>query len=145
VGFLFAGIGVLMVIYQGGLVRVVAKRFPERAALITGLILMGIALPLMPLAPWMWPFLLLFIPLSWGSGMGNTAGSALASRLTPPEDQGSLFGVLNAMTGMGRIIGPAVGTFVFARWGGQATYTVAGGSLLLALGIALTLSRKAPQ
>lgn len=142
VGFLFAGIGVLLVIYQGGLVRVVAKRIPERVALITGLVLMGLALPLMPKAPWMWPFVLLLIPLSWGSGMGNTAGTALASRLTPPEDQGGLFGVLNAMTGLGRIIGPAVGTFVLARWGGQATYTVAGLTLGLALMLALTLSRR---
>lgn len=142
VGFLFAGIGVLLVIYQGGLVRVVAKRIPERAALIGGLVLMGVALPFMPKAPWMWPFLLLLIPLSWGSGMGNTAGTALASQLTPPEDQGSLFGVLNAMTGMGRIIGPAVGTFLLARWGGQTTYTVAGLTLGVAFLIALTINPK---
>ncbi len=142
VGFLFAGIGVLLVIYQGGLVRVVAKRIPERVALIAGLVLMGAALPFMPKAAWMWPFLLLLIPLSWGSGMGNTAGTALASQLTPPEDQGSLFGVLNAMTGMGRIIGPAVGTFILARWGGQATYTVASLTLGVALAIALTISPK---
>jgi predicted MFS family arabinose efflux permease len=145
VGYLFAGIGVLLVIYQGGLVRVVAKRIPERVALITGLVLMGLALPMMPMMSGVqrfWPFLLLLIPLSWGSGMGNTAGTALASRLTPPEDQGGLFGVLNAMTGMGRIIGPAVGTFTFARWGGQATYTVAGLTLGLALMLALNLSRR---
>jgi DHA1 family tetracycline resistance protein-like MFS transporter len=146
VGFLFAGIGVLLVIYQGGLVRVVAKRIPERVALISGLVLMAVALPLLPKAAWMWPFLLLLIPLSWGSGMGNTAGSALASQLTPPEEQGALFGVLNAMTGMGRIIGPAVGTFTFARWGGQASYNVAGLTLglalVLALLLALTLARK---
>jgi MFS family permease len=104
---------------------------------------MAVALPLMPKAPWMWPFLLLLIPLSWGSGMGNTAGSALASQLTPPEEQGGLFGVLNATTGMGRIVGPAVGTFTFARWGGQATYTVAALTLGLALVLALTLPRKA--
>jgi multidrug resistance protein len=142
VGYLFAGIGVLLVIYQGGLVRVVAKRIPERVALIAGLVLMALSLPLMPRAAWMWPFLLLLIPLSWGSGMGNTAGTALASQLTPPEDQGSLFGVINAMTGVGRIIGPAVGTFIFARWGGQSTYTVAGLTLGLALVLALTISPK---
>ncbi len=106
--------------------------------------MMGLALPLMPLAPWMWPFVLLFVPLSWGSGMGNTAGTALASRLTPPEDQGSLFGVLNAMTGVGRILGPAVGTFTFARWGAGTTYTVAGLTLALALALALTLRTDPP-
>jgi multidrug resistance protein len=142
VGFLFAGIGVLLVIYQGGLVRVVAKRVPERMALIMGLVLMGLALPFLPKAAWMWPFVLLLIPLSWGSGMGNTAGAALASQLTPAEDQGGLFGVLNAVTGMGRIVGPALGTFIFARWGGQATYTTAGLTLGLALVLALTISRR---
>ena len=142
VGFLFAGIGVLLVIYQGGLVRVVAKRIPERVALITGLVLMAVSLPLMPKAPWMWPFLLLLIPLCWGSGMGNTAGTALASQLTPPEDQGALFGVINAMTGMGRIIGPAVGTFALARWGGQSAYTIAGLTLGLAVVLAMTISPK---
>ena len=49
--------------------------------------------------------------------------------------------MLNAMTGMGRIIGPAVGTFTFARWGGEATYMVAGFTLALALLLALTLPR----
>jgi DHA1 family tetracycline resistance protein-like MFS transporter len=142
VGFLFAGIGVLLVIYQGGLVRVVAKRIPERVALITGLVLMGLALPFMPMVPKVWLSLLILIPLAWGSGMGNTAGTALASQLTPPEDQGGLFGVLNAMSGVGRILGPAIGTFTFARWGGQATYTVAGLTLGLALLLALTLSPK---
>ena len=142
VGFLFAGIGVLLVIYQGGLVRVVAKRIPERIALITGLLFMGISLPLMAKAAWMWPFVLLFIPLSVVMAQLHLANSALASQLTPPEDQGGLFGVLNAMSGVGRIIGPAIGTFTFARWGGQTTYTVAGLTLGLALMLALTLKPK---
>jgi len=45
------------------------------------------------------------------------------------------------VTGMGRIVGPALGTFIFARWGGQATYTTAGLTLGLALVLALTISR----
>ena len=77
--------------------------------------------------------------------MGNTAGTALASQLTPPEDQGGLFGVLNAMTGVGRILGPAVGTFVLARWGGQTTYTIAALTLVLALLLAVTISPKAAR
>ena len=72
----------------------------------------------------------------------HSHATCLASQLTPPEDQGGLFGVINAMSGMGRIIGPAVGTFTFARWGGQTTYTVAGLTLALALVLALTLPRK---
>jgi MFS family permease len=144
VGYLFAFIGVLIVLYQGGLVRVVAKRIPERAALVAGLACMAVALPMLPYAPWKWPFLLVMVPLAWGSGMNTTATSALASQLTPRDEQGGLFGVLNAMSGIGRIIGPLVGTLAFARYGYAAPYWVACGSLALALVVGATLPRNHP-
>ncbi len=142
VGFLFGFIGILIVLYQGGLVRVVAKRIPERYALLGGLALMALALPFLPSAPWKWPFLLVMVPLAWGSGMNNTATSALASQLTPAADQGGLFGVLNAVSGIGRILGPALGTLVFARWGYTASYWVASGVIAAALILAFTLPRR---
>jgi MFS family permease len=142
VGYLFGCFGILIVIYQGGLVRIVAKRLPERFALLAGLVLMAVFLPFLPSAPWKWPFLLVMIPLAWGSGMNNTATSALASQLTPAEDQGSLFGVLNAVSGIGRILGPGLGTFVFARWGYSASYGVAAAVVSGALLLAFTLPRR---
>jgi DHA1 family tetracycline resistance protein-like MFS transporter len=145
VGYLFGFIGILIVIYQGGLVRVVARRIPERRALTTGLALMTLSLPVLARAPWMWPFVLVMVPLAWGSGMSNTATSALASRLTPPDEQGGLFGVVNAVQGIGRILGPAIGTFVFARVGYSASYWVAGGTVGLALLLAHTLPGTVPD
>ncbi|MBL0313723.1 MAG: MFS transporter [Holophagaceae bacterium] len=139
VGYLFAFIGILIVLYQGGLVRMVSKRIPERAAILSGLTLMACTLPFLPSSPWKWPFLLLMIPLSWGSGMNGTATSALASQITPPEEQGSLFGAMGAMQGLGRIIGPAVGTFAFAKWGYASPYFIATATVALALLLALTL------
>ncbi len=139
VGYLFAFIGILIVLYQGGLVRVVSKRLPERAAILSGLALMVCTLPFLPSSPWKWPFLLLIIPLSWGSGMNSTATSALASQLTPPEEQGSLFGAMGAMQGLGRIIGPAIGTFAFAKWGYASPYFIATATVGLGLLLALTL------
>ncbi len=139
VGFLFAFIGILIVIYQGGLVRVVSKRIPERVAVLGGLALMACTLPFLPSSPWKWPFLLLMIPLSWGSGMNSTATSALASQLTPPEEQGGLFGAMGAMQGLGRIIGPAAGTFAFAKWGFASPYYIATATVGLGLVLALTL------
>jgi predicted MFS family arabinose efflux permease len=146
VGYLFGFIGILIVIYQGGLVRMVAKRVPERLALVAGLAFMACCLPAMPYAPWKWPFMMLMLPLAWGSGMSSTATSALASQITPPDEQGGLFGVLNAMSSIGRILGPMIGTLTFARFGYASTYWVAAGSMALALILGLTLSRTAaPQ
>ena len=142
VGYLFGFIGILIVIYQGGLVRMVAKRIPERLALLGGLALMACALPFLPYAPWKY-FILVMVPLAWGSGMNTTATSALASQMTPADEQGGLFGVLNAMSGIGRILGPLVGTFAFAKFGFASSYWVAAGAVGLALLLALTLPRTA--
>lgn len=144
VGFLFAYIGILIVLYQGGLVRLVAKRVPERAAMALGLAAMALALPFLPSAPWAWPFLLLLLPLAWGSGMNATATQALASRLTPAAEQGSLFGALNAMQGLGRILGPLIGTYAFARFGPAAPYHIASAFMIGALLLALTIRRPEP-
>lgn len=141
VGYLFAFIGILIVLYQGGLVRVVAKRVPERAAIWTGLILMACALPFLPTLPWKWPFLLMMIPLAWGSGMNATATQALASQLTPAEHQGSLFGAMSAVQGLGRILGPLAGTLIFAKWGFASPYTVAGCVVGVAFLLALSLPK----
>jgi MFS family permease len=87
--------------------------------------------------------MLLMVPLAWGNGMNTTATSALASQITPRDEQGGLFGVLSAMSGIGRIIGPLVGTLTFARFGFASTYWVACGSVILALGLGVTLPRTA--
>lgn len=141
IGWLFAFVGILIVLYQGGLVRVVSKRVPERIAMIMGLGLMVMGLLLLPRAPWAAPFLLALVPLAWGSGMNGTATLAFASQLSPAEEQGSVFGVLNAMQGLGRILGPFLGTFCFAKWGFTAPYSVAAGTVGLALFFALSLRK----
>ena len=142
-GWLFAFVGILIVLYQGGLVRVVAKRVPERAAIWSGLAFMALALFLLPRLGWKWPFLLILIPLAWGNGMNTTATQALASRLTPPEHQGSLFGALGAIQGLGRILGPLAGTLIFAKWGFASPYAAAAGAVAFALLLALSLPRPA--
>jgi len=144
VGYLFAFVGTLIVIYQGGLVRVVAKRIPERIALMVGLALMTCSLPMIPYAPWEAPFLLIMVPLVWGYGMNQTATSALASQLTPADEQGGLFGVITSMSTVGRIVGPLVGGLAFAKFGFQAPYWVATSFLALALVLAVTILRPAP-
>jgi len=143
VGYLFMFVGILIVLYQGGLVRMVARRVPERIALVAGLALMACSLPFIPYAAWKWPFMLMMVPLAWGNGMNTTATSALASQITPADEQGGLFGVLNAMSGIGRIVGPLVGTLTFARFGYAAPYWVAAGSVALALALGITLPRTA--
>jgi predicted MFS family arabinose efflux permease len=106
-----------------------------------GLSAMALGLYALPSASWMWPFLLIMVPVSWGSGMNATATYAQASRLTPADEQGGVFGVMNAMQGLGRIFGPLLGTLVFAKAGYRAPYLVAAACMALALVLALLLPR----
>ena len=71
--------------------------------------------------------------------MNNTSTFALASKLTPPEDQGSLFGALGAVQSLGRILGPAIGTLAFAQYGYRMPFHIAVGFIVLALAAALFL------
>lgn len=77
--------------------------------------------------------------------MNNTSTFALASKLTPPEDQGSLFGVLGAVQSLGRILGPAIGTLAFAQYGYRMPFHVAVGFIVLALGAAVALLSAQPN
>jgi predicted MFS family arabinose efflux permease len=105
--------------------------------------MLAVALPFIAYAPWKWPFVLLMIPIAWGQGMNNTATAALASQLTPPDEQGALFGVLQAMQGLGRIAGPLVGSLAFARRGYAAPYLLASGCICLGLLLAVSVIRPA--
>lgn len=138
VGYLFGLIGILIAVYQGGLIRLATKYFKDHTLLLMGLSSMIVAFLLLPVVPWGWPFLLAIVPSAWGSGMNNTATFTIASKITPPEDQGSLFGVLGAVQGLGRILGPAIGTVAFAKYGYQMPFHVA--VLCLSLSVVLALN-----
>jgi MFS family permease len=77
--------------------------------------------------------------------MNTTATSALASQLTPADEQGGLFGVISSMSTVGRIVGPMVGTFAFARFGFAAPYWAASAFLALGLLLAVNLLRPPPS
>lgn len=139
VGYLFGVVGLLIAIYQGAMVRIVSALISEQKLLVLGLTFLIIAFICLPVAPLYWPFYLCIIPAAWGSGMNNTSTFALASKLTPPEDQGSLFGALGAVQSLGRILGPAIGTLAFAQYGYRMPFHIAVGFIVLALAAALFL------
>lgn len=142
VGYLFGVVGLLIALYQGLIVRFISKFFSEKKILVLGLTFLVIAFIFMPIAPLFWPFYLCIIPSAWGSGMNTTAIYALSSKLTPAEDQGSLFGVLGSIQSLGRIIGPALGTLTFAQYGYRMPFHIATGLILVALVAALVLLPK---
>ena len=142
VGRLFALVGVVMVVVQGGLVRQLVPRLGERRLLLLGITLMGAGLSIMALCRTVPELLLGLIVMAAGSGFHSPSLSALISR-EAGRQQGSVLGVSQSLGALGRICGPLLGTWSF-RLGTAVPYLTAAGCMGLGLLLALLLVQPAP-
>ena len=131
VNYLFAYIGVLVVVVQGGLVGPLTKRFGERNLLVAGALLQALALAALPFAWGLGGLLLATAPLAIGSGLSSPALSALISRHSRAEDQGGTLGIGQSAAAFGRILGPESGTFTYSRFSPGFPYLA--GAVIMAL------------
>jgi predicted MFS family arabinose efflux permease len=131
VSWLFAYIGVIVVIVQGGLIGRLTRAVGEKRLLVLGLVLQALALAVLPFAGSVAGLMVATAPLAVGSGLSQPALSSLLSRLARRDDQGGTLGIGESAAAFGRIIGPEAGTFTFGRWSMAAPYL--GGAALMAV------------
>jgi MFS family permease len=136
-------VGVTAVVVQGGLIRPIRKALTEKQMLVGGAALIVVAfainaaLPLWDAVPVtvMYP---LMVILSVGSGLYTTTASSLLSRSVDDERQGSVLGVGQSMSSLGRILGPAVAGTLLQLWPGLP-FAVGAALLLVAVVLASTV------
>jgi predicted MFS family arabinose efflux permease len=130
VGFLFAYIGVLVVVVQGGLIGRLTRAYGERNLLVAGAALQGVALAALPYGGNVAGLILATAPLAVGAGLAQPSLSSLLSRLARADEQGETLGIGESAAAFGRIIGPAAGTWTFGRCSQAFPYL--GGAALMA-------------
>jgi multidrug resistance protein len=135
-GYLFAYIGILITIVQGGLTGRLARRFGERRLISAGLFCMIFGLGLLPYSPGLKSLLLVLVVLVGGHGCTNPSISSLISQSASTEDQGSILGVAQSLASLARILGPVWGGFTFDALGFQYPYLCGG----LFMAVAFSLS-----
>jgi MFS family permease len=140
VGYVFAYIGVLAVVIQGGLIGPLTRRFGERRLLVVGLVMQAAAFVLLPFAGTLGGLLAVLVPLSVGSGLTSPSLSALLSRMAHADDQGGTLGIGESASALGRIIGPESGTFTYAHVGHAFPYVAGGALMAVAAGVAVSLA-----
>lgn len=128
VSFGFAYIGLIMVISQGFLVRRLLPIIGERKILISGLSLMTVALLMIPLSESIWILAISQTLLGFGFSFTNPATLGSISLLSGPREQGAVLGTTQGTSSLGRIIGPAVGGFLYQKLGMGSPF-IAGGLL----------------
>jgi DHA1 family tetracycline resistance protein-like MFS transporter len=142
VGWVFAYIGVIVVLVQGGLIGPLTRRFGEKRLLVAGSLLQGVALAALPFANGVSGLLLASAPLALGSGLASPSIMSMLSRLSRAEDQGGTLGIGQSASALGRIVGPLAGTTSFSAWH-AAPYL--GGAALMAMGAAVAATVSVPK
>lgn len=134
VGMVFAGLGLLMALVQGGIGRL-SKKLGDRPMTGLGLLLLGAGLALAPAEHALW-FLFTFLGIATvGRALVHPGALSLTSHLSDQTgDTGKVMGVLQSFGSLARIIGPALGGLMFRHIAFQAPFVAAGVLLLIAGG-----------
>ncbi len=109
-------VGITAIVVQGGLIGRLVKRYGEKSLLVTGCMLVAIALVCIPLSGKLGGFgylLLTMVLLAAGSGMVAPSISSLLSRATHSKEQGHAMGIGQSLSALGRVIGPACAGLLF--------------------------------
>jgi predicted MFS family arabinose efflux permease len=138
--YLFAYIGVLAVVVQGGLIGPLTRRFGERRLLMVGLALQAASFVALPFAGSLGGLLVVLVPLSLGNGLTSPSLSALLSRMAHAHDQGGTLGIGESASALGRILGPESGSWTYAQLGHGVPYLAGGGLMAVAAAVAASLS-----
>ena len=144
VSFGFAYIGVIIVFTQGFLVRKLIPQLGERAVLRLGLFFMTIGLAGIGLASNMLSMVFVMTCLSLGNGLTNPSFLGSISLLVPAEEQGVAMGTTQSLSALGRVIGPAVGGFLFGHLTYNSPFLLAGLLTLTSLLVILSVYRQLP-
>ncbi len=143
-GLSLAMVGVMFVVGQGGLVRVVVPRLGERRAILLGLAVSATTCVLYGVVPQGWMVFPVMVLAIFGWTIAQPAVQALMSRSVPPNEQGLLQGSLASMLNLTSIAGPPIWTGLFGYFVSSAAPIIVPGAaffaaaavFLLALGLA---------
>jgi DHA1 family tetracycline resistance protein-like MFS transporter len=111
-GYLFAYVGLIAVIIQGGLIGRLVKRFGEMPLVIVGAFAFAGSLFAVPfVGPTFGGLPALLVGggiFSLGNSLSGPALTSLASKLAPPDRQGTVLGVTQSAGSLARAVGPSL-------------------------------------
>ncbi len=140
-GYLFAYIGLIGILVQGGAIGRLVKRFGERALMVSGVVLLLAGLSFVPNAHTLSMLVILITLLAIGSALVTPSLTSLISKHAGSSEQGSVLGVSQSFSSLARVIGPFWGGFIIGT-AGIAWPFYTGSIMLLA---ALFLAWRVPR
>jgi len=145
-GALFAYVGVLGAIIQGGLLGRLVKLFGEKPLAVAGTVIFAFSLFVLPLCPTALAFWIVSSGIAIGNSLTTPTLNALASKSVGAALQGRVLGVMASVASLARIIGPILGGLLLQRDAkealehyGRTPYWASCFIMLIAAGVAASL------
>ena len=109
VGYLLAYVGVLGVIFQGGLLRRLLKKPIEKQLAVIGAAVLALSMAALPFTHTLGGLMVVCFGISLGNSFVTPTLNGLASRTTDAHCQGRLLGLMQSAGSLGRFLGPMIG------------------------------------
>ncbi|MBL6959186.1 MAG: MFS transporter [Rhodospirillales bacterium] len=136
-GYLFAGVGIISALIQGGLVGRLARRFGEPWLIVQGAAALAVGLVLIPFSQSLSMLVIAMIILAYGFSVTTPSLNSLISLQVGEEEQGGVLGVTRSASIMARVVGPLWAGMLFGMLGKDWPYF--GGALIMLVVVFLSL------
>lgn len=115
VGYSLGFVGLLVMLVQGGLIRVVIPKLGQKRSVFLGMILYSVGLMLLAFATQSWMMYAFLVPYCLG-GIAGPALQGIISGQVPANEQGELQGALTSLVSVTSIVGPLLMNNLFATF-----------------------------
>lgn len=143
IGYIFAYIGLLAVIIQGGLIGWFSRKFSGGHLMIAGNLFMFFGLTFLPFVPvkWFIPLALILLAfLSLGNSFLTPTINTKLSAIAADQEKGKILGTNQSFGSLARVFGPLIGGALYSIHF-QIPYLVSGGLMLVAGYLSLRMHR----
>ena len=138
----FTYIGLMMVFTQGFLVRKWIPVFGERNTVLLGFIIGGLGFISVGFIKEWWHLAISVTFMCVGYGLSSTGLSGAVSLLSHTNRQGNIFGVHQSLFALSRIIGPALGGWLYRDLSHSAPFYLSGSLMFIALLLIYNLDKQ---
>ncbi|MBI3950233.1 MAG: MFS transporter [Acidobacteria bacterium] len=135
-GYIFAYMGLLTTLVQGGMIRPLVRKLGEHKLIVIGTLVFAMSLLLLPYTPNFWTLAAALALLSFGQGVNTPSITSLISQYSSADEQGSILGVTQSLSSLARVVGPMWGGVMFDI-GFQWPYLTAAGFMFVAFLLSL--------
>jgi len=138
-GYIYTWMGVVAVTTQASVVGPMARMMGERGLALAGALTLTLGAAWLPFAAPLAPLYAATALVVFGVCTTNTAFSTLLSKAARPDERGTLLGVAQSWSGLGRITGPMWSGFAFVQLGHDWPFLTSAGVMLVMAALSLTL------